>query len=269
MNIQSKYDIKITDRKLYMKTLDNNIHSVLGQAGLSQSEQDVYLAGLKVGPSTSAQLIELTNMPRPTVTAALRVLVDNNLCETKPLDGRSYSYHMLPLANLKAVIGRRIRNLDKVMDSLDGLSVQTAQESAVIEASGEAEVQDLLELALRCRGRYWQVISPYDNALRHMPVEYISYFKRIRAARQIKSQTLWEFGSDKMQVSLNDVLMRKPRYVPRDINETIPSLMLCFDDSLLTLNLDEKGGVSATLLQNAGTAATFRIIFEMAWRSAR
>lgn len=252
-----------------MNTLDNNIHSVLGQAGLSQSEQDVYLVGLEAGPSTSAQLIKKTGMPRPTVTAALRVLADNNLCDVRPIDGRSHSYTMLPPTNLKTVIGRRIRQLDEVMDSLDNLQVVNSQNPAVTEARGLDAVQDLLELALRCRSRHWQIISPYDNALRHMPVEYISYFKRIRTTRQIESQTLWEFGSDKMHVSLNDVLMRKPRYVPKEINETIPSLMLCFDDSLLTLNLDKAGNISATLLQNSGVAATFRIIFEMAWRSAR
>lgn len=269
MNINIAYIHKTTDNKLYMKVSDNHIHVLLGQAGLSQSERDVYLAGIGLGETTSAKIIKTTGMPRPTVLAALRVLADNELCETKQLDGRSYSYAMLPIANLKSIIGRKIRQLDEVMNQLDNVNLQSPDTTAVREASGHKEVQDLLELALRCRSRHWQIIAPYDNALRRMPVEYISYFKRIRASRQIESQTLWEFDSSQRQVSLQDVLMRKPRFVPQGISPVIPSLMLCFDDCLLTIDLGEAGDMSAVLIENAGTAATFRVVFEMAWRAAR
>ena len=128
-------------------------------------------------------------------------------------------------------------------------------------------VQDMLELALRCKNRTWQIISPYDNALRHMPKEYIEYFKRVRTERQIVSQTLWESEQKGWGESLQDVLMRKPRRIPKNIAKTIPSLMIAFDDKLLSIEGTTKP--SAVLLSGSASVGTFNIIFELAWRSCR
>jgi sugar-specific transcriptional regulator TrmB len=260
-----------TDNKLYMKESNNLTslsHPTLGEAGLSASEQAVYLAGLQHGPATSAQLIAITGMPRPTVMAALRVLIDSTVCDTTRIDGRSLRYSMLPATNLKTSLGKRIRNLDAVMDKLDDLHIGTPDTTSTQEAHGQAAVQDMLELALRCRSRKWQIIAPRANALSFMPAEYTSYFKRVRKERQIESESLWELSSKK-DIPLMDVLMRKPRYVPEELGRTIPSLMLAFDDSLLILDMDDNKSPSAVLIHNRSMTKTFQIIFEMAWRSVR
>lgn len=251
-----------------MKQSNDLTHPTLGEAGLSISEQAVYLAGLQNGPSSSAQLIEITGMPRPTVMAALRVLIDTTVCETAKIDGRSLRYTMLPATRLKASLGKQIRQLDAVMDKLDDLHLGKSDNTGTQEAHGLIPVQDILELALRCKSRKWLIIAPHNNALRNMPAPYISYFKRVRKERQIESETLWETSS-KSEVPLMDVLMRKPRYVPEGVSKTIPSMMLAFDDSLLTLSMDKHKSPSAVLITNADVAQTFRIVFKMAWHSAR
>ncbi len=247
-----------------MNSMNNSIQTTLGEAGLNQSEQEVYLAGTRIGLSTSAELIEVTGMPRSTVLAALRVLADVGLCQTARRDGRSLVYTMLPPAGLKTQLARQIRSLDEVMQKLDGLQFGQT-ETFTQEVHGQEQVQAMLELALRCKSRKWHIISPHNNALRSMPTQYTEYFKNVRAERQIESQTLWEYSSKK-DIPLRDVLMRKPRYVPADFGD-IPGFMLAFDDSLLTIT-QEKSGPTAILLQNAAVTQTFRLMFEMAWRSA-
>lgn len=251
-----------------MNILDNQLSNLLAEAGLNQSEQHVYLSGSQTTGKSSAELIKLTKMPRPTVMAALKTLRAYGLCQTHKRDGRSFIYVMQPPQVLKEYLGAQSRQIDKLMDSLDSLPAGNSHASIVIrEANGQQEVQDMLELALRCKIRQWQIIAPHANALRFMPKDYTAYFKRVRQEREIVSQTLWEPATKGQKVPLRDVLMRKPRYVPSDIGKNIPSIMLAFDDMLLII--DGTTNPTAALIQNPSITATFKLIFEMAWRSAK
>jgi len=256
----------ITDRKLYMNILDNSIDTILAEAGLSLSERHVYLAGNQTG-MTSAELITRLKMPRPTLMAALKTLRDVGLCQTRRRDGRSLYYAMQPPRALKPYLAERARSIDVVLDQLDSVDLAAPTNIGVTEVSGQAGVIDLLELALRCKSRHWQIIAPKDNAIAHLPKDYIAYFKKTRSERQIVSESLWEARVAGKKVSLNDVLMRKPRYVPTDIGKQIPSVMLAFDDSLLVIEGTTQP--SAVLLQSPAIVETFQLIFAMAWRSVR
>ena len=248
-----------------MINLDNNINSLLGEAGINESERTVYMAGNATG-STSAELIQKTGMPRPTVLAALKELRNYGLCRSHRRDGRSLLYIMQPVQELKAHLGQKAREIDSLIDRIDA----TEQEStglSVVEAEGQEGLKDLLERALRCKSRQWQIIAPRQNALRFLEPTYISYFKRVRSERQISSQTLWSESMAGQQITLNDVLMRKPRYVPKTIAKEIPTLLLTFDDSLLVI--EGSNHPTAALITAPAVVATFRIVFEMAWRSAK
>ncbi len=249
-----------------MNILDNIIGNTLGEAGVNQSEVQVYLAGRGI-TSTSAELLARTDMPRPTVMAALKSLQDFGLCTTQRRDGRSLMYTMLPVSNLKKYLGKQARSLDDLMDRIDTLDGEEQPAVSIQQTTDQKVLQDLLELALRCKSRQWHIIAPHDNALSHLPAAYLTYFKRIRKERQIQSETLWEESSSNQQVALADVLMRKPRYVPKELSKNIPSLLLAFDDKLLVV--DGTSQPSAVLISSASSAETVRILFKMAWRSAR
>lgn len=248
---------------MYMKKLD----IILNEAGFTAAEQRVYKIGANKGVCKSSQLISITKLPKPTVMAALKVLQEKGLCRAEPVDGRTYRYRMLPLKNLKAHFGEQIRTLDGLTTALDEISDPLDQEQAMKEVHGQQAVQDMLELALRCKGRHWKIISPHQNALRAMPKSYTDYFKKIRKERQIVSETLWESAKKKDSLLPRDLLMRKPRFVPDSLSKKIPSLMLSFDDSLLII--DGTNNPTAILIDSPSVARTFNLIFEMAWRSAR
>jgi len=253
------------DNKLYMKIIDNKILSSLG---LTSGEQKVYVAGLAGGTCSSAQLIVACKLPRPSVLAALKSLHDYGICTSSKRDGRSLLYTMLPPKHLAGFIGKQVRQLDTLAEQLDGAVTVPATMSYFREATGHEAVQDMLELALRCKSRHWQIIAPRKNALSFMSADYTTYFKKVRSERQIVSQSLWEQNSAQ-ELLLKDVLMRKPRYVPNDIAAKIPTLQLAFDDCLLIVSIDTASKVPhAILLQNDAMTTTYKIIFEMAWRSA-
>jgi hypothetical protein len=249
-----------------MNLIYNNAFAAVG---LTKSDQKVYVVGREHGVVSSAQLVSLCRLPRPTVMAALQHLVALGVCVRTKKDGRSMLYEMLPPTFFKGVIGSRIRELDMLSDALDAVAIPPKIKTHTKEAYGWEEVQDLIELALRCKSRTWHIIAPQQNALSHMPKEYVAYFKKVRQERQIESQSLWEEASMK-ELHLKDILMRKPRYVPKDIAPHIPTLQLAFDDSVLIIELASASAQPyALLIQNAAVTNTFRIVFEMAWRSAK
>lgn len=249
-----------------MNISDNSIDSLLGETGLNQSERQVYLAGYDMTCS-SAELLAATDMPRPTLMAALKSLQEFGLCKTQRRDGRSLAYTMLPVANIKAYLGTQVRSLDDLMGRIDQIETDQGQQILTQHAADQKGLQDFLELALRCKSRQWHIIAPRDNALSHLPASYLDYFKRVRKERQIQSETLWESKTSDQQITLADTLMRKPRYVPENIGGIIPSMLLAFDDKLLII--DGTTHPSATLLSSTSTTDTFRLLFTMAWRFAR
>ena len=255
----------LLDNRMHMKIIDN---AILSSLGLTSGEQKVYMAGLASGTCSSAQLIAFCKLPRPSVLAALKSLTDYGICTSSKRDGRSLLYTMLPPKHLAGYIGKKVRQLDTLAEKLDGAVIAPANTSYFREVSGQEAVQDMLELALRCKNRHWQIIAPRKNALSFMTKDYTTYFKKVRTERQIVSQSLWEQNSAQ-ELLLKDVLMRKPRYVPHEIAVKIPTLQLAFDDCLLIISMDAKSTVPhAMLLQSDAVVTTYKIIFEMAWRSA-
>ncbi len=72
------------------------------------------------------------------------------------------------------------------------------------------------------------------------------------------------------ELHLKDILMRKPRYVPKDIAPRIPTLQLAFDDSLLIIELTSATAQPYALAYSKRSSYQhIRIVFEMAWRSAK
>lgn len=258
----------IVEYKTYMKS-SYDLEQALDKLGLSDSERRVYMAGLEAGEVSSQELIKQTKMPKPTVMSALDSLRDFKLCRVKQRDGRSFIYLMQPPSAAKAYIGGKVRELDELSQSLETISDSLKSDRSLVvkEANGQAEVQELLEYALRCRSKNWQIIAPRDNALAYMPKSYVEYFKATRKQKQIESQTIWDEKWLGKQVSLSDVLMRKPRYVPKTMAKHIPSLLLTFDDMILAI--EGTTDPTAILVQSQAITDTFKLVFELAWRSLK
>jgi sugar-specific transcriptional regulator TrmB len=242
------------------------IDNLLKEIGLSNSEIKVYLYGKKYAEISSSDLIKGTKLPKPTVMAAIKELKDTGLCEYTKRDGRSNNYRMLEAKAASFYLSEKIHKTNELIEKINNYQ-EPKLDISTQTVVGQKEVQKLVEYALRCSSRRWQIISPKDNALAYMSSEYINYFKKVREDRQIVSQTLWAENDKKTNITLNDVIMRKPRYVPKEISENIPSLMIAFDDKLLAIEGREIP--KAVMISNKSVVETFNVVFELAWRSQK
>lgn len=249
-----------------MNVLNNRINSLLAEAGFSKSETTVYLAGSAKGMSSS-MLLNATNIPKPTLMAALKTLRDCGLCDTYKRDGRSLYYVMLPLVSLKPYLGKRMRHIDGLLEELDSLDVSKAPLSSLTEATGQEEVVSLIDKALRCKITSWLIIAPRENLFGHMTAEYKNYVLNIRTKRQIQSKTLWQHGTSEKPAAIRDLVDRKSRYLPQSSSMGLSSLIIAYDNCLLVVSGTTTP--SATLVQDANLTETFRIMFDIAWDTAR
>lgn len=254
------YKLIITGIILYMKFLDD----LLERAGLSRSERIVYLAGRDKELKT-AELVKATKLPRSTVTAAIDQLELMGLCRAEPLDRKTNVYTMLPVQNLNAHLGQSAHSLHALMDEVATFT-DASETSRPQTATGQEGVQKLLELALRCKSRKWHIIATKQNPVKAMSKEYAEYFKSVRNERQIEAYSLWDTTGRKT-MRLHELMMRKPRFIPKPVKEVIPGFVLLFDDSVLMIS--GKKNPSAYLVQDAAITETIRILFEMAWYSVR
>lgn len=247
-----------------MNTSYKSLEILLKHAGVSKSEREVYIAGLKK-PLTTSELVDILPLPRSTITTALKNLQECNLCRSEAVNKRTFRYYMLPVHNLNAYLSAKASRLYEVMEEL---STFQAPETEMINktANGQEEVQALLELALRCKTRKWHIIATKNNPIKFMDKSYTNYFKSVRNERQIESLTLWD-NTGKRALGLQDLLMRKPRFIPDNITQKIPGLLLAFDDSLLMI----EGEMSprAVLIENPAITQTYKIVFELAWRHVK
>jgi len=239
----------------------NTLDKLLKKADVSHAERVVYQAGLGRECKTIDFVRELT-LPRSTITNALKGLQECGLCKAEPVNKRTFVYTMLPVEQLNTFLSQKASGLSALMDEISGFTMPRSDLSTT-QVEGQDAVQAVLELALHCKTRRWQIIATKHNPIKCMPPEYQRYFKKVRARRQIESTSLWD-DTGKRDVGLHDLLMRKPRYVPKNVAAKIPGLLLAFDDSLLLI--EGTNSPSAVLIENRAIAQTFTIIFEMAWR---
>lgn len=247
-----------------MNTSYKSLNQLLKQAGVSKSEREVYVAGLEK-PLTTSELVDALRLPRSTITSALKSLQECNLCRSEEVNKRTFRYYMLPVHNLNAYLSAKASKLNQVMEELSNF--QTPDTDLVNKnAVGQEEVQALLELALRCKTRKWHIIATKNNPIKFMPREYTQYFKNVRNERQTESLTLWD-NTGKRALGLQDLLMRKPRFIPDNVAHKIPGLLLAFDDSLLMI--EGESTPRAVLIENPAITQTYRIVFELAWRHVK
>lgn len=240
-------------------------NALLKKAGFSPSERRIYILGSKYNRTTSSQLVKTSKLPRPTVLAALKQLVETGLCIAHPIDGRSNEYQMLPPEHLKPVLRNMIRGIEKTIEEIDQLNAPAGLFS-IKQGSTQRDLMGFLELALRCKTRRWNIIAPRNNAISHLPKNDIVYFKKVRSERQIASQTIWEQKYSDQLVDLMELLMRKPRYIPENVQANIPAIILSFDDMLLIAHGTTRP--RSILLSSREAVATYNLVFEIAWRNS-
>jgi sugar-specific transcriptional regulator TrmB len=245
--------------------------SLVSDLGLTPTEAGIYLAGLRFPRAGVRDLVRVTGVKRPTVYHALETLLAKGLV-AKSADGAKTAYAMTPPERLGGLIDRRIDALSRQKRSLDAILPHLAERAAggvggerVAHFEGVAGVKTAVEEALYCRSGRWDIIAPRKNFFSEFSAEYAAYFMETRRRRGIVARSLWErsaAGPGRI-LTAAEIKNRQPRYLPKMMHGKLSSVVILFDDAVLTISSSDES--SAVLVRSKGLHATMAAMFEGLW----
>lgn len=238
--------------------------------GLTQTESAIYLYGVSVGSPSIQDIAAATKVKRPTVYHAIGTLIEKGLVAERRIDGK-LRFTMAPPTALKRLIEEQKDSLMRKSAALDELipqiPVSTGNpkkvESGVVEYKGIDGMKSVMDIALYCKSKEWDIIAPYQNFLREYDPAYAEKYLKARKHYGITSRTLWESGMRDRALTQDELVERNPRLMPEVMRGKFDSMLILFDDKVAIFSSLEKA--SAVLVTSKETHEIFRAMFDGLW----
>lgn len=241
--------------------------------GLTENEARVYLEGLGAPAARVRDLVRRTGIKRPTVYHALETLVAKGIA-SKRTDGALLLFAMAPPERIGTLIARDADALARREAAFKALLPQLRRKGAssrpagmeVSQYEGVAGVKTLVDEALYCRGRHWDIIAPRRNFFTDFDKGYARYFMETRKKRGIAARSLWERSETAVRsrvLSPEDLRQRQPRYLPKIMHGKFPAVVILFDDKIAMISSAKEP--SGALIRSEEMHATMAALFEGLW----
>lgn len=250
----------------------NTLETLLESLGLGQTEQELYLTGLTFSEVGVSDLIDKTGVNRTTAYHALSTLKEKGFCHESKSGGKLVyvmtrpEYLLQMLTRRQAALESQKHELTELLEEfpepLGGASSVTVE-----KFDGLNGIKSAVDKALYCRDRKWRIIAPKANIFSQLPEEYANYFMRTRSERNIQSKTLWEYPKGAhARLELQQLLMRRPRYLQPELSGQFNATIIQFDDKVLFVHsIAEK---SAVIISSEEVACTYAVMFDSLWENS-
>jgi hypothetical protein len=235
---------------------------------MTDTEIDVYRAGLAYDTVGANELAKQTGIKRPTVYHALETLLQKGLV-AKSGTSASLRFSMADPAMLAHLIEQRIGVLQKQKDTLGAtvaalaLAARGKADFRVEHYEGIEGIKSVVEQALYCKSRKWDIIAPKKNFFSDADKAYASYFMEARKRRDISARSLWETKLGGSGSKAADLAWRQPRLLPKVMRGTFTSVVILFDDKVAVIS--SLAAKSAVLITSKELRQTFGAMFEGLW----
>ena len=245
------------------------IQEILKKIGLTGTETTIYLTGLSYPTISVSELAKQTRIKRTTIYHALDTLMYKGLAAKKG-SGSKLLFMMTKPENIKKKLDNDIELLQKQKEELDTIIPLLSQRQAAEELEtkvshfeGIEGIKLVVEEALYCKSRQWDILAPAKNFFSDFDKQYAKYFLETRKKREIKARSLWEKGLPRHILTSEEIKLRQPRFLPKAMHGRFKTVMILFDDkTALISSLKE---LSAILIQSQELHDTFSAIFEGLW----
>lgn len=237
--------------------------------GLTQTEAQIYLAGLGQDSIGVQEIAKKTRIKRPTIYHAVKTLLDKGIVAERKIGGKSLFVMSSP-ETLKSYVHRQKQKLEKQELAIDELipflTKQTnGDDSAIqtVEYQGIEGVKTVFEEALYCKDRHWDIIAPVNNFLREYNKDYAANYLKTRARRDITVRTLWEHKPNSRKLTPMEIRDRNPRFMPESMQGRFNSMIILFDDKIAIIAPFSK--LSAILITSKELKNMFTALFGTIW----
>lgn len=251
----------------------NDIVEQLKSLGFSETEAKLYAMGSGYEPLTAAELGRLAGVKRPSVYRALESLMQRGLASVRGTgEGRKFS--MGRPEKLKEIVQKeqevlkdRERLVGDVIAMLAVRSVSEKRDSVKVEQySGVEGVKAVIETALYCRSRKWDIIAPHKNFFSDFDKAYAQYYLETRKRHRIVARSLWEERSGR-GLTNEEIRWRNPRLLSEALHGKFQSVLILFDDKVAIVSSLRNS--SAILITSKEIHSMFSVLFEGLWMTSQ
>ncbi len=249
-----------------------HMNALLRELGLTDTERAVYVEGLGHASVDVYTLVTRTRIKRPTVYHALETLAQKGLV-SKHGTARKLAFVMTPPDRLRRTVDESIERLEQRKKRIDELLPLLRERMPAMEATtmnvmqfeGIDGVKTVVEEALYCKSRTWDILAPKKNFFSEFDKTYSTYFLNTRRARGITARSLWERGANEEdgRLSHEEVIARNPRYLPKALHGRFESVVILFDQKVAIIS--SLRSTSAILIDSAEIHRLMQTMFDGLW----
>jgi len=250
-----------------------NKSEFLKTLGLSSTESSLYLTGLSFDSIGVSELVKMSGIQRTTVYHALETLEQKGLV-TKKYSGGRLVFSMAQPQHIKKFIDRNIGELnikkaefEKILPELEKFLPGKVQQTSVQHFQGIEAIKSLVETALYCKNRKWQIIAPINNFFAEFDPTYAQYFMDQRIKNGIIARSLWEDNKNGRALTAEDQKMRNPRILPEVMRGKFRTVVLIFDDKVAFISSIKQ--LSGILISSEELHQTMLTIFDGLWAASK
>jgi sugar-specific transcriptional regulator TrmB len=244
------------------------LEKILAKAGLSQRQTEVYLALLKLGKGTVAEVMRDAGMNRTTGYSVLDSLVKKGLVT---ISGREPSQEYVAESpdRLAAYLDREAKEAQERAKEVKSLIPEL---KSIHNVSGRPKVmfyegEEGLERVYEDTLTSHEPIRAYANVeeLNMLPGYFPEYFKR-RAAKGIAIRGIFPDNETSLALNAyNAEELRETAVVPSSKYFFAPEINI-YDDKIMIASQREKLGI---IIQSKEIAEAMKSIYELAWEQAK
>ncbi len=251
-----------------------SVLTYLESIGLSKTESQLYVAGLKK-PSTIEELVGGTTIKRSTAYHAVETLQAKGLVHSRRQNGRLL-FTMTPPNNVARYLDAQSKELERKQLELDRLlpffpaPPESQASNYLVEHYDSIEgIKKVVDAALACKNPEWRIIAPKQNFFSEYDQDYAHYYLTKRQAHKIKAKTLWEAPVEGSSgtLTLRDIVVRNPRYLPAKFRGKFSSVIIMFDDKVAFISSLKT--TESLLVQSADLTSTMQVMFDALWQASK
>ncbi len=245
---------------------------LLRDIGLTDTEVELYLNLLSRRPVGVSELVKDTGIQRTTIYHALETLMQKGFVAKRGSAARLLFSATDP-SYLEKYMAQKIALLKDQSDAITSLipllQKQGDYESGkaiVSHFEGIEGIKMVVEEALWCKSRRWDIIAPRKNFFSEFDDAYAHYFIQTRMKNNIVARSLWEKDLSSRVLSAEEARRRNPKLLPAAMHGKFKSVVILFDDKVAMISSYKEK--NAVLIQSKEFFDTMTALFEGLWISA-
>ena len=239
------------------------IKEVLGQFGLSEKEQQVYLELLSMGKTSLTPISRKVGFPVTTVQSIVNRLNEIGLLEMT-LNKSRHLFEAHEPTIFKKILETQIQNFGNIIPILNKL--KTAESvSPKVKVYFRERVADILSQALDCDDReVWEIVSA-KNFQQTIGEKFHFTKRRLEKNVRLKSLRVESEEIKRYSAATHERELREAKFLPRELN--FSSSIMIWDDTVAFFSSADEG-LSWTVTSRS-MAKTFKQLFELLWSVSR